>query len=184
MAFATNTDSPRVQAALKKQRRAVLISSAVLTALPLLGFLIYGAVSDSMELGQALLFGLIISTIFALSSAISLLKQRLAKPFAGTVADKRHIYRAGSVERGGGGSRHRWRIWIDCDDGRRRRKDVRQSVFDYLEIGERVRFLPQFPQPMEKYDKSRDAEIPCMFCARMNPAENEDCAFCHYPLIK
>lgn len=34
------------------------------------------------------------------------------------------------------------------------------------------------------YDKSRDEEIPCLFCGRMNPVKNDNCTFCHNPMIK
>lgn len=55
---------------------------------------------------------------------------------------------------------------------------------NYLNEGDRLRYLPQFPLPFEKYDKSRDAEIPCLFCGRMNPVKNDNCTFCHNPMIK
>ena len=55
---------------------------------------------------------------------------------------------------------------------------------NYLNEGDRLRYLPQFPLPFEKYDKSRDEEIPCLFCGRMNPVKNDNCTFCHNPMIK
>ena len=54
----------------------------------------------------------------------------------------------------------------------------------YLEIGERVRYLPRFPQPYEKYDKRKDGDVLCMFCSRRNPLTETECSFCHKPLIK
>lgn len=182
--YSRKLESDSVMLALKKQRRTVRIALALLIVLPLIGFAIYGAVSDKMEFFSALGTGLLVSVIMAIASLIALLKQKLTKPFEGTVADKKHYRHIGSSSRRPGRSRNQWRITVDCEDGKRRKKDVQHAVYNYLEIGDRVRFLPQFPQPFEKYDKSRDAEIPCMFCGQMNPVANDDCQFCHNPLIK
>lgn len=55
--------------------------AAVIIPLPLIGFLIYGAVSDSMNMGQALAHGLIVSAVFALSALIVTIKKKQDKPF-------------------------------------------------------------------------------------------------------
>ena len=113
------------------------------------------------------------------------LKKKFGKTFEGTVADKKHIHRRGYRSRHGvRHSRNRWLITVDCDDGKRRKRDASATVFEYLQIGDRVRYLPQFPQPFEKYDKSQDAEIPCMFCGKLNPVENETCSGCRNPMVK
>lgn len=171
-------------AALKKQKRAGRIGAVIIVPLPLIGFLIYGAVSDSMEIGQAFLFGLIVSAIFALSALISGLKKKAEKPFEGTVTRMEHTIRLGDAKSRGGRSRDRYLVWFDGTDGKRRKKEVSLSVFNYLREGDRVRYLPQFPQPYEKNDKSRDGELLCMFCGRRQGIEQDSCSFCHNPIIK
>lgn len=182
--FSRIIDSEPVRKALDKQRKTVFLTSVILSVLPLIGFLIYGAVSDKMDIGNAVLTGLAVSAIFALTSIIVTVKKRLEKTFVGVVADKKHIHHISSSSRRGGRSRNEWKLIIDCEDGRRRRKKVAHSTYDYLEVGDKVRYLPQFPHPFEKYDKSRDAAIPCLFCGVMNPAGNDACKVCKNPLIK
>ena len=174
-------DAEEVRRALKKNRRIGNIAAVVLSVLPLLGLVIYGVFSDRMEIGKAAVYGLILSAIFALFSIISAVRHRLARPFEGTVVDKRKAY---SSERSNGASRTRYKVIVECEGGRRRKKEVSPQTFDYLQIGERVRYLPQFPQPFEKYDKRADAQVLCMFCGRKNPLSETTCSFCHNPLIK
>ena len=182
--YSRRVDSERMRAALKKQRRTTRIAAACLVAAPLIIMPIYGAVSSSMEIWSAILYGVIVSIIVALVTLYMSLKRMLSKPFEGTVVDKKHSRRYGRAARRSPGSRNIWRIRIDCDDGKHRKKDVSATVYNYLQVGDRVRYLPQFPQPFEKYDKSRDAEIPCMFCGIMNSVENDSCTGCHNPLLK
>ena len=108
--------------------------------------------------------------IIALISLITGLKHKTGKPFEGTVADMQTRYRERSDS-----SRNRTRhlIWFDCTDGKRRKKEVSLAVFNYLQVEDRVRYLPQFQQPFEKYDKSRDGEIVCMFCGRRQSIEQD-----------
>ena len=127
--YSRKLDSEPVLAALKKQRRAVRIAAVVLVVLPLVGFLIYGALSSAMDMGQALFTGVIVSAVFALATLITLIKQKLARSFEGTVIDKKHIRRIGRSTRAGRRSRSRWRVTIEGEDGKRRKKDVTPTVF-------------------------------------------------------
>ena len=177
-------DSKEVVAALKKNNRVSNIAVAVFVVLPFLGFLIYGAVSDKMDVGKAAVYGIIISAIFAFVSLIVAIRHKLDKPFEGTVVDKKKTFRSGNSQVRGGKSRTKYTVRFECEDGKRRKKEVNIPVYEYLEIGERVRYLPQFPQPYEKYDKRPDGNVLCMFCSQRNPLTETTCAFCHKPLIK
>ena len=177
-------DSEEVIAALKKNRRVTNIITVVFDLLPIAGFLIYGLVSDKMDVGKAAVYGLIVTAIFILISVISAIRHRLAKPFEGTVTDKKVSRQVTHTANDSTRSRTKYTVRIDCDDGKRRKKEVNLSVYDYLQIGDRVRYLPKFPQPFEKYDKRPDGAVLCMFCSRMNPLNNTACEFCHKPLIR
>lgn len=175
-------DSDEVRRALKKNARISNLVSIVFVFLPFLGFLIYGAVSDKMDFGKAAVYGLIVSAIFAVISLFVALKRKLTKPFEGTVVDKKKSFRM--ARNNGAAPRTKYTVRIDCEDGKRRKKEVSIPVYEYLEVGDRVRYLPRFPQPFEKYDKRADGEVLCMFCSRRNPLSETTCSFCHKPLIK
>ena len=181
--YSRRIDDGDVLSALKKQKHAGRIGFVIIVPLPLIGFLIYGAVSDSMEIGQAFVYGLIVAAVFALTALISGLKKRVEKPFEGTVTRMKHNVRMSDAD-GSGRSRDQYLMWFECADGKRRKKEVSYSVFHYLREGDRVRYLPQFPQPFEKYDKSRDSDVMCMFCGRLQSIEQNVCSFCHNPIIK
>ena len=182
--YSRRIESEAVLAALKKQKRATRIVGLIVIILPLIGFGIYGTVSDAMELWQAMFAGVVISVIMAVSTLVVSLKAKLAKPFEGTLTGKkrtRHVRRSNDGIRQ---SRHDYILYITDVDGKRHKKKTTPTMYNYLNEGDRLRYLPQFPLYFEKYDKSRDAEIPCLFCGRMNPVENDSCSFCHNPMIK
>ncbi len=183
--FSQLIESEPVQLALKKQKRAVYIAYVVLILLPIVGFLLYGAFSASMDVGRALLIGLVISAIIALTVLGTLLKKKLTKPFVGEVADKKTTLRLSGSRHHSARPRKKYLIWFGCEDGKRRKKVVSLAAYNYLQPGDKVRYLPQFHQPFEKYDKSNEeGTVLCMFCGRSDKIENDTCSFCRNPLIK
>lgn len=180
--FSESIDSEPVLKALKKTKRATNITSIILVILPFLCFTAYGAFSDKMDIGKAAVTGIIISLVFALTSFLVTLKKKLTKSFEGTVIEKKKSIRVGDSETRGGKSRTKCTVRIHSDDGKKHKKEVSLTVYNYLIEGERVRFLPQFPQPFEKYDKN--GETLCMFCSRKVDLSEDSCPFCHNPLIK
>lgn len=177
-------ESEPVQKALKKQRRTARIVGGIVVLLPVVGFGIYGAVSSAMDAGRAIVIGLIISAVFLLAALISALRHKLEKPFEGTVVEKKRSIRLDDSRQHGGSSKIKCTIRFECEDGKRRKKEVPLDVFNYLNEGERVRYLPQFPRPYEKYDKRPDGEVMCMFCGRRNPLSEQNCSRCGNVLIK
>lgn len=182
--YSRRLDSDAVLAALKKQRRSTGIVGLIVIILPLIGFGIYGSVSDTMELWQAVFAGVVISAIMAMTVLIVSLKKRFSKSFEGTLTRKKHVHRVHRSNDGYRNSRNDYILYITDADGKRHKKHTTLTIYNYLNEGDRLRYLPQFPLPFEKYDKSRDVEIPCLFCGKMNPVENDSCTLCHNPMIK
>ncbi len=179
--YSDDVNNEELQAALKKTGRITLIVGIVLVLLPFLCFLIYGAVTDKMK--TALPTGLIVSLIFLVTTVIVALKRKFDKPFEGEVVDKR----TRRVSRGGRGHRTHeteYLLYVRTEEGKKKKKKVMASAFDYIRVGDRVRYHPGFTQAFEKYDKSGDTEVPCMMCGRMNPIENSHCRFCRNLLVR
>ena len=179
--FSDDVNSEELQAARKKTGRITLIVGIVLVLLPLIGFLIYGAVTDQMK--TALPTGLIVSLIFLVTTVIVGVRRLLDKPFEGEVTEKR----TRRVTRGGSGHRTHdteYLLYVKTDGGRKKKKKVMRTAFDYVRVGDRVRYHPGFAQAFEKYDKSDDTEVPCMMCGRMNPIEQSHCRFCKNLLVR
>ncbi len=77
-------------------------------------------------------------------------------------------------------------VIITTDKGKKDRiveEGGRQHMYDYLTIGDRVRYHPNF-STYEKYDKSKDRIIYCNVCSMMNPIRNERCKRCNNWLFK
>ena len=180
--FSKRVQSEEVLQALKKNKKIARIGGVIIIPIPLIGFLIYGAVTG-MDMGAAFLYGLCVSAIFALVALIAAIKNKTAAPFVGTVDRKKRTFRVENSRRNGK-STDKWLIYFDCEDGKTRKKEVTHILFNYLEEGDRVRYLPQFPQPYEKYDKTEDGYVLCMFCSHRVTLDQDTCPFCHNPVIK
>jgi len=77
-------------------------------------------------------------------------------------------------------------VVITTDAGRKKtivEKGSRQKMYDYLDVGDRVRYHPMFGT-YEKYDKSKDSIIYCNVCSVMNPIQNDRCRWCNNLLFK
>ena len=75
---------------------------------------------------------------------------------------------------------------INTDMGKKKtivERDSRRKMYDYLSVGDRVRFHPRFGT-YEKYDKSKDSIIYCNVCTVMNPIQNDRCERCKNLLFK
>ena len=178
--FSDEFESPEIVAALAKNNRITRITCAALVIVPLIGFLIWGAVTEKME--TAVPAGLIVSLIILIISLIVLLKKKLDKPFEGTVTDKKI---KSSIQKRGRHYRSvpNYILYITTDEQKKKKKKVSGTVFEYLHTGDRVKYHPEFPQPFEKYDKSGDTEILCMFCGALSPLGNDKCRLCKNPLV-
>ena len=53
----------------------------------------------------------------------------------------------------------------------------------YLNVGDKVRYHGKL-EFFEKYDKSRDAEVPCANCHKFVDIRLDSCPHCHVPIIK
>jgi hypothetical protein len=75
---------------------------------------------------------------------------------------------------------------IRTDAGKKKRiieRDSQRHMYDYLAVGDRVRYHPAFSS-YEKYDKSKDKIIYCNVCYMMNPISNDRCKRCNNLLFK
>ena len=62
-------------------------------------------------------------------------------------------------------------------------RDIRREMYDYLAVGDRVRYYPAFDS-FEKYDKSQDSIIYCNVFRMMNSIERERCKRCNNLLFR
>ena len=186
--FSSRVNDPEILAALKKNRRSSGIFGLILVPLPLAGFLIYAAVSGNMEISDALKYGAIVSAVFLVFALIGLFKGRAKNAYDAVVTDKstRRASRHGSD-----GDNTYYTEYVTVartDDGKKKtiveREGSRTPAWDYLPVGARFRYHPQFGFPYELYDKSAAPYIACVSCATKNEPTADRCKKCGIPLLK
>ncbi|MBO4356045.1 MAG: zinc-ribbon domain-containing protein [Clostridia bacterium] len=186
--FSDRVNDPEILAAVKKNRKAAGIFGLFLVPLPLIGFIIYSFFSDKMEIKEAAIYGGIISAVFLIFALYGLIKGRAEKTYVATVIDKKtHLtYRHGNSDNSDMITEY---ITVVRKDDGKKKKIVEQEgsqiwAYNYLQIGDRFKYHPQFSFPYELYDKSKAPYIVCVGCATHNPAEADRCKKCGIPLLK
>lgn len=166
----------------KKGRGCIFIG----IPLPFIIFLIVSFASDEVNTVDALVFGGGISVVFLLFYLFAAFLTNPKRSWDGIVTgkeleNKTRRFRDGDIEH-----------YIQCtvsfrtDSGKKQLSAATSNdnpefkvYYDYLNVGDCVRYHPQLPFKYEKYDKSHDSEIPCMFCKTMNDIQII-CMISHY----
>ena len=186
--YSTRVNDPEILAAMKKNKKASWIISALLIPLPLVGFTVYSLVSDKMEPGQGIVGGAVVSLIFLLCAVISALKKKAGKPYEAVVTDKQERRK----------TRHNqndvqyyteYVTYVQTTDGKKKKIVEREggliSAYHYLNIGDRFKYHTTFNMPYyELYDKTNAPYIPCVSCGAKNPVASDRCRKCNIPLLK
>ena len=188
--FSDRVNHPEILAAVKKNRKAAGIFSLFFVPLPLIGFVIYSIVSDKMETADALKYGAVISVIFLLFAIYGFVKERAKNTYEATVIDKksRLTYKHNNSD-----DTHRETVteyvtMVRTSDGKKKRIVEQEGsqiwAWDYLQVGDRFKYHPQFRFPYELYEKSKAPYIACVSCGTKNPVEADRCQKCNLPLLK
>lgn len=178
-------DSPEILETIRKSKKSSLGWALALTLLFPVGFLIAGVVSDEVPLKEALIIGcglgLCILTINLWRFAG--MKRR---GWDGAVVKKMEKRRYKRDDDGSSQSYTEYIVLIRTDGGKKKRIVERKrdrEMYDYLDIGDRVRYHPAL-ETYEKYDKSKDEAIYCNVCRQRNPISNDRCERCSNLLFK
>ena len=185
--FSDRCNSPEILAAAQKNKKSSIGCMWILVFVPLIGFLAAGLLMDDFPFGEALVIGVGIALVMLVVNLLALRKTKQPM-WEGVVVNK--YSKEKSEHRGG--EDDNWRTYteyttiINTDAGKKKtivEKDSGRHMYDYLSVGDRVRFHPRFGT-YEKYDKSKDRIIYCNVCSMMNPIQNDRCKRCNNLLFK
>lgn len=185
--FSDRCHSPEILAAAQKNKKSSIGCMWILVFVPLIGFLVAGLLMDDFPFGEALVIGVGIALFMLVVNLLALRKTKQPM-WEGVVVNK--YSKEKSEHRGG--EDDNWRTYteyntiINTDAGKKKtivEKDSGRHMYDYLSVGDRVRFHPRF-STYEKYDKSKDRIIYCNVCSMMNPIQNDRCKRCNNLLFK
>ncbi len=184
--FSKKINDPAIRAAIKKNGKATLIFAIIIILAPIIVTFIIGVKNDDMSVVGG---GAVISIIFLAFNLISGMKKKGEKQWDGVVIDK-------CVEKR---KRHTpkeerdiqtstvYKTTFRTENGKTKileEPEINNVYFNYLNVGDKVRYYPQFNCYYEKFDKSRDTYAICPICATKNDISNDTCSRCGVPIIK
>lgn len=185
--FSDKINDPAIRAALKKGKRFTFLFALVLVLAPLVVTFVLSMKDGNFENVK---FGAILSLIFLAFSVFPSLKKGAERQWDGVVTDKRIDYRKEVDRNSNSTTTHVRKVYITRfrrDNGGTKtlqESEINHVFYDYLQVGDRVRYYPQFNCYYEKYDKSNDTCVICPMCNTLNDLANDTCSRCGVPVIK
>ncbi|MEJ5230254.1 MAG: hypothetical protein WHT65_09655 [Pseudothermotoga sp.] len=186
--FSEKINDPAYEKYKKASAKWAYLFSLILAAIAIIAFPIYAQSTKEITLPQGFLYGLVIGGMFVLIAFFQNLKRKKDTTWDGVVLDKKDERRVENV-RSGNRIRQRdymlYTLKVMRDDGKTFTHKWRDnsSIYDYYQVGERVRHHKGFPY-YEKFDKSKDSKILCIACLTFNDIHDDFCKRCKVPLLK
>ena len=182
--FFDRCNSPEILAAAQKNKKSSIGCMWILVFVPLIGFPIAGLLMDDFPFGESAVIGVGIALVMLIINVFALRRAKLPM-WEGIVTNK---FSKEKYEHKDDASKTytEYTVAITTDAGKKKtivEKDSRRDMYDYLDVGDKVRFHPKFGT-YEKYDKSKDRIIYCNVCSMMNPIQNNRCKRCNNLLFK
>lgn len=181
--FSDRYNSPEILAVAQENKKYSIGCMWILVVVPLMGFPVAGLLMDDFPFGESIIVGAGISLVMLVFNLLAL--RRSKQPmWEGVVVNKykKEKYR----HRDGSDTYTEYTTVITTDAHKKKtivEEDSRRHMYDYLSVGDRVRYHPRFGT-YEKYDKSKDRIIYCNVCTKMNPIQNDRCKWCNNLLFK
>lgn len=186
--YSTKISDPAFDAYLSSSKKYGKQFTVGLVVLLIVGFGIYGTISDEMEFIQAVLIGSFLGGVYLTWSLIALSKKGKKEDWDGVVIDKKKKRKTRT--QGSGDDTYtenyiQYQVIMKKNNGKKHtlKFDDTDIVYNYYQIGDNVRFHGKL-NTIEKYDKSHDSIIFCNACATVNKIEDDVCFRCKCPLLK
>lgn len=184
--WSTRSNDPEILAAAQKNKKSAMGCAWIFMLLFPIGFLLAGLFIDEMPLNEAIIIGIGLGVVMLVINLVRI--KGMKRPvWEGVVIEKFQKERR-RHNRGDDSFDYytEFTVVIKTNAGKVKRiieRDSQRHMYDYLAVGDRVRYYPAF-ETYEKYDKSQDQIIYCNVCRMMNPIANERCKRCNNLLFK
>ncbi|AJC74690.1 hypothetical protein AJ81_03845 [Pseudothermotoga hypogea DSM 11164 = NBRC 106472] len=186
--FSEKINDPMYENYRKKTRKWSFLFAIILAVVTIVGFVVYGEMSGQIKMPHSLFYGLGIGALFIVIALLQEVKRKTDTTWDGVVADRQILQKTERVRYGNKMKTVPYTLYVlkvKRDDGKIFTHSVRdnRTIFDYYQIGERVRHHKGFSY-YEKYDKSKDSKILCVACLTFNDIHDDFCKKCKVPLLK
>jgi hypothetical protein len=176
MAYSLKIHDPRFDKYLKNTKDYRYQFGFALAIIAIVGFYLYGEMSDEMDNPEALYIGLGIGGMFFLIGIYAALSVKKTPTWDGEVVEKEIIEKEKSTD-----------FVVYIEDQKHQKHEIRSendaTLYNYYKIGEKVRYHGKL-RSYEKFDKSNDEIIFCNACAFMHEIDEHICRNCGCPLLK
>lgn len=183
--WSPKSNDPEILEAARKNKKSAMGCAWIFMLLFPIGFLLAGLFIDEMPLNEAIIIGVGLGVIMLIINLVRI-KDMKRPVWEGVVTEKFHKERRHNKNDDTMSTYTEYTTVIRTDAGKKKRiieRDSQRHMYDYLAVGDRVRYHPAFSS-YEKYDKSKDKIIYCNVCYTMNPISNDRCKRCNNLLFK
>lgn len=186
--WSDRVNDPEIAAAIAKNRKAAFKWGCVTVLIALVAPTVVSKFApDAIKPEHAIQTGLVIAGAIIVCSILCKIVRAFRKPYEAVVTDK-IIEKSLHRDRNESSSdRVHYITVVRTTDGRKKKiteTGFRPFVWNYMSVGDRFRYHPQFDFPYELYDKPKAGNLRCVVCSKENPLEADRCSRCHAPLLK
>lgn len=140
--------------------------------------------------GEGLAVTIVVPAVFWIFGVGFLLKkygQRADRSWDGVITDKKERHRVRKARNGSRIPYVEYVLVCRREDGGTEELLCGENPdqYRYYSVGDRIRYHnSRYLKCVEKYDKSRDTELRCAACGRVNDIRDDYCGFCGAPMLK
>ncbi len=188
--FSNRINDPLLAAKVKKQKTGAFVFGLILVPAPLIITFVIGIMKDDFTY---LKIGFFVSLVFLVCNVISTVTKKCKKQWDGVVTRK-YTQEVREHNKEDGEKNYytytQYILEVQKDNGTMTKiKEGNKGVsthmyYDYLNVGDRIRYYPQFTYFYEKYDKTHDTHVNCPICGKFNPLASDVCEQCGTPVFK
>ena len=186
--WSDRVDDPEIAAAIARNRKAAFKWGVVTCIIALFAPTVVSKFAPgAIKPEHAMQMGFVIAGAIIVCSVLCKIVRSLKKPYEAVVTDK-IIEKSLHRDRNESSSdRIHYITVVRTTDGRKKKikeTGFRPFVWNYMNVGDRFRYHPQFDFPYELYDKPKAGNLRCVVCSMENPLEADRCSRCKAPLLK
>lgn len=152
---------------------------------PIIGFLIAAQFSSSITTSDAIIYGPCVALIMFCFGIYPAVRGKLKMSYIGAVINK---YSKTKLIEDENTTRTRTTYYIVTRDQRGKKLKHKSTgyerVYNFLKVGDEIRYLPQFENPFEKKLSPSDTHTCCIICQTVVSPDNDICPHCKAPILK